>query len=97
MARGYLYYVSFAGVTGASERLDSSAAGARLRDLRARSSVPVVAGFGIKDAASAASMATEADGVVDGVAGPPPAASQRHDGDPERARVDAEDCPRLLR
>lgn len=68
MARGYLYYVSFAGVTGASERLDSSAAGARLRDLRRRSSVPVVAGFGIKDAASAAAMAAEADGVVVGSA-----------------------------
>lgn len=68
MARGYLYYVSFAGVTGASERLDSSAAGARLRDLRSRSTVPVVAGFGIKDAQSAAAMAVEADGVVVGSA-----------------------------
>lgn len=68
MARGYLYYVSFAGVTGASERLDSDAASARLRDLRGRSSVPVVAGFGIKDAASAAAMAKEADGVVVGSA-----------------------------
>lgn len=68
MARGYLYYVSFAGVTGASDRLDSDAASARLRDLRGRSSVPVVAGFGIKDAASAAAMAKEADGVVVGSA-----------------------------
>lgn len=68
MARGYLYYVSFAGVTGASERLDSDAASARLRDLRSRSTVPVVAGFGIKDAASAAAMAKEADGVVVGSA-----------------------------
>jgi tryptophan synthase alpha chain len=68
MARGYLYYVSFAGVTGASERLDSDAASARLRSLRGRSRVPVVAGFGIKDAASAAAMAVEADGVVVGSA-----------------------------
>ena len=68
MARGYLYYVSFAGVTGASDRLDSDAASARLRDLRGRSSVPVVAGFGIRDAASAAAMAKEADGVVVGSA-----------------------------
>jgi tryptophan synthase alpha chain len=68
MAQGYLYYVSFAGVTGASDRLDSGAAGARLRDLRSRSAVPVVAGFGIKDAASAAAMAVEADGVVVGSA-----------------------------
>ena len=48
LARGYLYYVSFAGVTGASERLDSDAAGTRLQALRARASVPVVAGFGIR-------------------------------------------------
>ncbi|EPG2418917.1 MULTISPECIES: tryptophan synthase subunit alpha [Stenotrophomonas] len=68
LARGYLYYVSFAGVTGASERLDSDAASARLQALRARASVPVVAGFGIKDADSAAAMARQADGVVVGSA-----------------------------
>ena len=68
LARGYLYYVSFAGVTGASERLDSDAASTRLQALRARASVPVVAGFGIKDAASAAAMARQADGVVVGSA-----------------------------
>ena len=67
-ARGYLYYVSFAGVTGASERLDADAASARLRDIRAASPVPVVAGFGIRDAAGAAAMAGDADGVVVGSA-----------------------------
>lgn len=67
-AQGYLYYVSFAGVTGASERLDSQAASERLRLLRQRSKAPVVAGFGIKDAASAAAMAVDADGVVVGSA-----------------------------
>ena len=51
-AQGYLYYVSFAGVTGASERLDTAAAGERLKLLRADSRVPVVAGFGIRDADS---------------------------------------------
>lgn len=68
LARGYLYYVSFAGVTGASERLDSSAASARLQALRTHAQVPVVAGFGIKDAGSAAAMAAQADGVVVGSA-----------------------------
>jgi len=68
LARGYLYYVSFAGVTGASERLDSDVASARLQALRSRAAVPVVAGFGIKDAASAAAMARHADGVVVGSA-----------------------------
>ncbi len=66
-AAGYLYYVSFAGVTGA-DRLDTGAASERLRAIRARSPVPVVAGFGIKDAASAAAMARDADGVVVGSA-----------------------------
>jgi tryptophan synthase alpha chain len=66
-AAGYLYYVSFAGVTGA-DRLDTGVAGQRLHTIRARSHVPVVAGFGIKDAASAAAMAREADGVVVGSA-----------------------------
>ena len=66
-AQGYLYYVSFAGVTGAGH-LDAQAAGGRLHALRAQSLVPVVAGFGIKDAASAAAMAVEADGVVVGSA-----------------------------
>jgi tryptophan synthase alpha chain len=67
-ARGYLYYVSFAGVTGASERLDPEAAATHLRRIRAGSPVPVVAGFGIRDAAGAAAMATDADGVVVGSA-----------------------------
>lgn len=67
-AQGYLYYVSFAGVTGAAERLDAAAASVRLRAIRARSRAPVVAGFGIKDAASAAAMAADADGVVVGSA-----------------------------
>src|SRR5690606_27618340 len=66
--RGYLYYVSFAGVTGASDRLDAKAAGERLGEVRAASGVPVVAGFGIRDAASAAAMAPGADGVVVGSA-----------------------------
>lgn len=67
-AQGYLYYVSFAGVTGAADRLDTAEASARLRTIRAASRAPVVAGFGIRDAASAAAMAVDADGVVVGSA-----------------------------
>jgi tryptophan synthase alpha chain len=66
-AEGYLYYVSYAGVTGA-DRLDTGDAGERLATIRARTGVPVVAGFGIKDAASAAAMARSAEGVVVGSA-----------------------------
>ncbi len=64
-AQGYLYYVNYAGITGAS-RLDAHEAGQRLRALRAHSGAPVVAGFGIKDAADAVAMARDAGGVVVG-------------------------------
>jgi len=67
-AQGYLYYVSFAGVTGASERLNADAAAAHLHAIRNQTRVPMVAGFGIRDAASAAAMAEHADGVVIGSA-----------------------------
>ena len=67
LAAGYLYYVSFAGVTGASIT-DASQVGERCARLRALSPVPVLIGFGIKDAASAAAMAPLADGVVVGSA-----------------------------
>jgi len=67
-AQGYLYYVNFAGVTGASAQLNAGAAAARLDVIRRQSKVPVVAGFGIHDAQSAAAMAALADGVVVGSA-----------------------------
>ena len=67
-ARGYLYYVSFAGVTGAVGRLDTQAAHPRLQQLRKQLTVPVVAGFGINNAGCAAAMALQADGVVVGSA-----------------------------
>ena len=66
-AQDYLYYVSFAGVTGASIT-DASQVGERCARLRSLSPVPVLIGFGIKDAASAAAMAPLADGVVVGSA-----------------------------
>ncbi|PJK11106.1 tryptophan synthase subunit alpha [Lysobacteraceae bacterium NML08-0793] len=66
-AEGYLYYVSYAGVTGANH-LSPADAGVRLAAIRRDCPVPVVAGFGIKDAHSAAAMAENADGVVVGSA-----------------------------
>jgi tryptophan synthase alpha chain len=97
-AQGYLYYVSFAGVTGA-DGLDTATAITRLRSIRGRSPVPVVAGFGIKDAVSAATMAAEADGVVvgsalvaaiAGAASPQDASRLAHDFlGPLRAALDA--------
>jgi tryptophan synthase alpha chain len=66
-ADGYLYYVSYAGVTGAAH-LDVGDAGRHLAQVRAMAKSPVFAGFGIRDAASAAAMAAHADGVVVGSA-----------------------------
>ena len=66
-AQGYLYYVSFAGVTGASIT-DAGEVAQRAGALRAMTPVPVLIGFGIKDAASAAAMAPLADGIVVGSA-----------------------------
>jgi tryptophan synthase alpha chain len=66
-ADGYLYYVSLAGVTGARLAAGGDIA-ARTADLRARARVPVLIGFGIKDAASAAAMGRLGDGIVVGSA-----------------------------
>ncbi len=66
-SQGYLYYVSFAGVTGGGQ-LDTTAVLARAGELRAMANVPVLVGFGIRDAASAAALAPAADGVVVGSA-----------------------------
>lgn len=66
-AQGYLYYVSYAGVTGA-DRLTVDGLAGRVAGLRAQSAVPVMIGFGIKDAAGAGALAALADGVVVGSA-----------------------------
>ena len=66
-AEGFLYYVSFAGVTGA-DRLDLAPLRARVGAIRARGQVPVAVGFGVRDAASAAAIAEFADAVVIGSA-----------------------------
>lgn len=66
-ATGYLYYVSFKGITGAN-RLDAAALAEPLALLRRHTSVPLAVGFGIKDAESAAAVAGVADGVVIGSA-----------------------------
>ena len=67
-ASGFLYYVSYKGVTGA-RRPDASDIGERLAALRPRlRGLPVLVGFGIRDATSAAAVAPHADGVVVGSA-----------------------------
>lgn len=67
-ATGFLYYVSYKGVTGAG-RLDAAAVGEALSRLRPHlRGLPVLVGFGVSDAASAAAVAPHADGVVVGSA-----------------------------
>ena len=67
-ASGFLYYVSYKGVTGA-RRLDANAIAARLAQLRpGLRDLPLLVGFGIKDGATAARVAAHADGVVVGSA-----------------------------
>jgi tryptophan synthase alpha chain len=66
-AEGFVYYVSLKGITGA-DSLDQGAAGSRLRWLRGLTTLPVLAGFGIKDPLTARTMAADADGVVVGSA-----------------------------
>ncbi len=66
-AQGYVYYVSFAGVTGA-DRIDAGDVAIRVGKLRSLATVPVLIGFGIRDAVSAATMSRLADGVVVGSA-----------------------------
>jgi len=66
-SQGYLYYVSFAGVTGAAG-LAPVDVQSRVEAIRATSGVPVAVGFGVKDAASAAAIGRFADAVVIGSA-----------------------------
>ena len=65
VASGYVYYVSLKGVTGAGH-LDTDAVATMLPRIRARVSVPVGVGFGIRDAATAQAVGKVADAVVIG-------------------------------
>ena len=65
LARGYVYYVSLKGVTGAGN-LDLSAIAAKLPQLRKYISLPIGVGFGIRDAETARKIADVADAVVIG-------------------------------
>lgn len=66
-ARGYLYYVSLKGVTGAAN-LDVDSVAKKMAMIRQYTDLPVAVGFGIKDAATASAVAPLCDGVVVGSA-----------------------------
>jgi tryptophan synthase alpha chain len=83
VARGYVYYVSLKGVTGAGH-LDTGEVARKLAEIRRHVALPVGVGFGIRDAASAQAIAADADAVVIGSriieeieSGPPGAAAER--------------------
>jgi tryptophan synthase alpha chain len=65
LARGYVYYVSLKGVTGAGN-LDLAAIAQKLPQLRKHIRLPIGVGFGIRDAATAKAVSKLCDGVVVG-------------------------------
>jgi len=64
-ARGYVYYVSLKGVTGAGN-LDIDDVARKIAALRAHIQVPIGVGFGIRDAETAKAISVAADAVVVG-------------------------------
>ena len=64
-ARGYVYYVSLKGITGAAH-LDVDAVADKMPMIRKYTDLPIGVGFGIRDAASARAVAEVADAVVIG-------------------------------
>ncbi|MEI2768052.1 MAG: tryptophan synthase subunit alpha [Nitrosomonas sp.] len=65
LAKGYVYYVSLKGVTGASH-LDLENVNMMLKELRQHIAIPIGVGFGIRDGATARVVANLADAVVIG-------------------------------
>jgi tryptophan synthase alpha chain len=65
VARGYIYYVSLKGVTGAAN-IDTADVEAMIKRIRACTTVPVGVGFGIRDGETARRVAECADAVVIG-------------------------------
>jgi tryptophan synthase alpha chain len=64
---GYLYAVSFVGVTGARRSMPPGV-GSFLRDVRARSPIPVAAGFGVSRPTHVRQLGRVVDGVIVGSA-----------------------------
>jgi tryptophan synthase alpha chain len=64
-ARGYVYYVSLKGVTGAGN-IDTQEVGRKITEIKAQVKIPVGVGFGIRDGATARLVGEVADAVVIG-------------------------------
>ncbi len=66
-ASGFVYYVSFTGITGAAS-LDTQAVGEAVARLKRHTRLPIAVGFGIKTPEQAAAVARHADAAVVGSA-----------------------------
>ena len=64
-ARGYIYYVSLKGVTGAGN-IDTDEVGSMIAKIKSQTKLPVGVGFGIRDGETARRIASFADAVVIG-------------------------------
>jgi tryptophan synthase alpha chain len=91
LGRGYLYYVSLKGVTGAAN-IDPDAVAQRLAHIRAFTDLPVGVGFGIRDGETARLVAAVADAVVIGSR-----LVQELESAPDKAAVNAEAFMRTIR
>jgi tryptophan synthase alpha chain len=67
LGRGFIYYVTVTGVTGARQEISETLT-AELSRIKAQVALPIMAGFGISTPDQAASVAALADGVVVGSA-----------------------------
>jgi tryptophan synthase alpha chain len=67
LGRGFIYYVTVTGVTGARQEISDTLAG-ELSRIKAEVALPIMAGFGISTPDQAANVAALADGVVVGSA-----------------------------
>ena len=65
--KGFVYYVSMTGITGAAFNQSASVKN-QVAKIRKASNLPVVVGFGVKTPQRAAEVAKDADGVVVGTA-----------------------------
>ena len=62
---GYVYYVSFKGVTGAA-KINVQEVAEKVRHIHELTALPVAVGFGIRDAETAAAVGRVSDGVIVG-------------------------------
>jgi tryptophan synthase alpha chain len=68
VAKGYIYYVSLKGVTGAGQGLQFDEIADKITEIKQHTNLPVAIGFGVKNAEIAANIAKIGDAVVVGSA-----------------------------